>query len=60
MDILSIGIKDDKKQEEVNDKIEKFIKENNQNNNEEKLYDILSLFILECQYYKKKENYDKL
>ena len=60
MEILSVGIKDNNKQEEVNDKIEKFIKENNQNINEEKLYDILHLFILECQYYKKKENYDKL
>ena len=60
MEISMAGIKDDKKQEEVNDKIENFIKENNQNGNEEKLYDILSLFILECQFYKKQEKLNKL
>ena len=60
IDMCSIGIKDDSKKEEVNDKIEKFIKENIKNADEEKLYNILSLFILECQYYKKKEKFDKL
>ena len=60
MEMCSIGIKDDKKQEEVNDKIEKFIQENCENGNEEKMYDILSLFILQCQYYKKQEQLNKL
>ena len=60
IDICSVGIKDDSKQEEINDKIENFIKENSSNLSVEKLYNILSLFILECQYYKKKEMLDKL
>ena len=60
MEILSIGIKDDSKQEEVNDKIDKFIKENTNQDNEEKLYDIFSLFISEFQYYKRKEKLNKL
>ena len=60
MEMCSIGIKDDKKQEEVNDKIEEFIQENCENGNEEKMYDILSLFILQCQYYKKQEQLNKL
>ena len=59
-EILSIGIKDDTKKEEVNDQIDKFIKENTNQDNEEKLYDILFLFISEFQYYKRKEKLNKL
>ena len=51
MDIFSPGI-EGKKQEEVNDIIENFIKENSNDKNKEKFYDISLLFILECQYYK--------
>ena len=60
MEICSIGIKDDTKQKEVNDKIEQFIKENKKTDNEEKLYDIMQLFILECQYFKKQEKLNRL
>ena len=60
MEIVSNGVKDDSQQEEVNEKIEKFIKENTKNDNEEKLYNIFKLFILECQYYKKQELLKKL
>ena len=51
MEICSAGIKDTD-QDEVNEKIEKFIKENSNENNKEKFYDITQLFISECQYYK--------
>ena len=51
MEICSAGI-EGTKQEEVNDIIENFIKENSNNENKEKIYDIPLLFILECQYYK--------
>ena len=51
MEICSAGI-EGTKQEEVNDIIENFIKENSNNENKEKIYDISLLFILECQYYK--------
>ena len=60
MKIVSIGAKDGSKQEEVNEKIVQFIKDNIKNNNEEKLFDIMKLFILECQYYKKQEMLNKL
>ena len=60
MKISSEGIKNNKKQEEVNDKIENFIKENIKGSNEEQLYNILSLFILEYQLYKKQKNLNKL
>ena len=60
MKISSEGIKDDKKQEEVGGEIEKFIKENIKDSNEGELYNIYSLFILECQLYKKQENLNKL
>ena len=51
MEICTAGIKDID-QDEVNEKIEKFIKENSNENNKEKFYDITQLFISECQYYK--------
>ena len=57
---MSSGIEDDSKQEEINEKVEQFIKGNCTDNNEEKMYDILSLFILECQYKKKQEQLNKL
>ena len=60
MKIVTIGAKDGSKQEEVNEKIVQFIKDNIKNNNEEKLFDIMKLFILECQYYKKQEMLNKL
>ena len=60
MEVLSIGIKDDSKLEDVNDQIDKFIKENTNPDNKEKIYDIYSLFISERQYYKRKEKLDKL
>ena len=60
MKIVSIGAKDGNKQEEVNEKIVQFIKDNIKNNNEEKLFDIMKLFILECQLYKKQEMLKKL
>ena len=59
-DLMSSGIEDDSKQEEINEKVEQFIKGNCTDNNEEKMYDILSLFILECQYKKKQEQLNKL
>ena len=59
-EIMYSGIEDDSKQEEINEKIEQFIKGNCTDNNEEKMYDILSLFILECQYKKKQELLNKL
>ena len=59
MEIVSNGVKDSQ-QEEVNEKIEKFIKENTKNDNEEQLYNIFKLFILEDQYYKKQELLKKL
>ena len=59
MEIVSNGVKDSQ-QEEVNEKIEKFIKENTKNDNEEQLYNIFKLFILEGQYYKKQELLKKL
>ena len=59
-ELMSNGIEDDTKQEEVYEKVEKFIKENCSDNNEEKMYDILSLYFLECQYKKKKEQLNKL
>ena len=59
-DLMYNGIEDDSKQEEINEKIEQFIKGNCTDNNEEKMYDILSLFILECQYKKKQEQLNKL
>ena len=60
MKIVSIGAKDGNKQEEVNEKIVQFINDNIKNNNEEKLFDIMKLFILECQLYKKQEMLNKL
>ena len=57
LDICSIGIKDGNKQEEVNERIEKFIEENRKDGNEEQLHNIYALFILECQYYKKLESF---
>ena len=59
-ELMYSGIEDDSKQEEINEKIEQFIKGNCTDNNEEKMYDILSLFILECQYKKKQEQLNKL
>ena len=59
-ELMYSGIEDDSKQEEINEKIEQFIKGNCIDNNEEKMYDILSLFILECQYKKKQEQLNKL
>jgi len=59
-ELMSSGIEDDSKQEEANEKVEQFIKDNCNDNNEEKMYDILSLFILECQYKKKQEQLNKL
>ena len=50
-EICSTGI-EGKNQEEVTEKIEKFIKENSNNNNKDKFYDVMKLFLLECQYYK--------
>jgi NIMA (never in mitosis gene a)-related kinase len=61
MDICSKGIKDEKKQEEVNEKIDKFIKDNRSDNiSDEKLYDIYQLFILQCQCYIKEKQLNNL
>lgn len=60
MKISSEGVKDNNKKEEVNDKIEQFIKENTKDGNMEELFDIFQLFIFECQFYKKQENINKL
>ena len=51
IDICSAGVTEENT-EEINSKIEKFIKENSNDNNREKFYDIFLLFISECQYYK--------
>ena len=59
-ELNTIVINDDSKMEEINEKIENFIKENIKDGNEERLYNILSLFILEIQYNKKKEKLNKL
>ena len=59
IEISSIGIKDDSMQEEVKIKIEKFIKDNSVGN-EDEMYEILLLFIYECQYYKKQQQFNKL
>ena len=63
MNIFSNGIKDDSKKEEVNEQIGKFIKENSVDNNNsfnENLYNIYSLFILECQFNKKEKELNNL
>ena len=62
LEIYSVGIKDESKQAEVNEKIENFIKENKFENksDDEKLYNIFSLFILECQYYKKEKELNNM
>ena len=57
MELCSIGVKDDIQKEMV--KIEEFINNNCVNGNKEKIYDILQLFILECQYNKKKVDLKK-
>ena len=51
MEICSMGIKGIN-QEDVCEKIENFIKENSNNENKEKFYNISLLFISECQLYK--------
>ena len=56
-------LKDDSKKEEVNEQIGKFIKENSVDNNNsfnENLYNIYSLFILECQFNKKEKELNNL
>ena len=61
IEIISGGIKDDSKSEEINKKIEIFLKENCKNDNDkEKMYNIYSLYNLECQFYKKQEELKKL
>ena len=60
MELCSIGVRDISKQEEMNDKIMQFINDNCVKGNEGQMYDILQLFILECQYYKKQEQLSKL
>ena len=61
MEICSIGIKDENIQEEVNEKIDKFIKDNRSDNiSDEKLYDIYQLFILQCQCYIKEKQLNNL
>ena len=60
MELCSIGVRDNSKLEEMNDKIIQFINENCVNGNEGQMYDIYQLFILECQYYKKQEQLNKL
>ena len=60
MELCSIGVRDNSKQEEMNDKIIQFITDNCVNGNEGQMYDIYQLFILECQYYKKQEQLSKL
>ena len=52
MEICSSGIKD-KKQEEAAELLEKFINENCNEENKEKIFEIQLLFNLELQYYKK-------
>jgi len=56
--LCSIGVKDNSQEEIV--KIEEFINNNCANDNKEKLFDIIQLFILECQYNKKKVDLKKL
>ena len=51
MEICSMGVKNINK-EDVSNKIENFIKENSNNENKEKFYNISLLFISECQLYK--------
>ena len=60
IELCSIGVRDNSKQEEMNDKIEQFIKDNCVNGNEEQMYSIYKLFIFECQYYKRQEQLSKL
>ena len=63
MNIFSNGIKDDSKKEEVNEQIDKFIKENSVDNNNsfnQNLYNIYSLFILECQLNKKEKELNNI
>ena len=50
-EIYSTGI-EGKNPEEVTEIIENFIKENSNDENKEKFYDVMKLFLLECQYYK--------
>jgi hypothetical protein len=52
INLCSKGVKDNSQNEMV--KIEEFINNNSVNDNKEKFYDIIQLFILECQYNKKK------
>ena len=58
MKLCSIGVKDNSQNEMI--KIEEFINNNCVNDNKEKLCDIIQLFILECQYNKKKLDLKKL
>jgi len=59
--IISIGIKDNTKSEEINTKIEIFIKDNfPENMDKEKMYNIFRFFILQTQYYKKQQDLNKL
>ena len=52
INLCSKGVKDNSQNEMV--KIEEFINNNSVNDNKEKFYDIIQLFILEFQYNKKK------
>jgi len=58
MKLCSTGVNDDSQNKMV--KIEEFINNNCVNENKEKLCDIMQLFILECQYNKKKSDLKKL
>ena len=59
-ELNSIVVQDDTKKEEINEKIENFIKDNIREGNEERVYNILSLFILEMQYNRNQEKLNKL
>ena len=60
MELCSIGVKDNSKKEETDEKIEQFINDNCTTINQEQMCDIYKLLILECQYYKNQEQLSKL
>ena len=61
VEIYTIGIKDDSQKEKVSKDLEDFIESNSSENlDKEQMYKILSLFILECEYYRKKDQLNKI
>ena len=61
VNIYTIGIKDDSQKEKVIEDLNSFVERNSSKNcDKEKIYNILQIFLLECEYYKKKEQLNNL